>query len=137
VTAAWEGLARRSPPGTVLIGTADHGHIDFPEERKAKLSKEQHVGRILYGVGRALFVEGEGESLATTLPAQWVPLGECRHWWGDGEGTPESEARLPDGVLLADDDVLLLHRFSDDRMIGNHGAMTAAEQRIPLIIGGS
>jgi hypothetical protein len=37
-------------------------------------------------------------------------------------------------VLIADDDTLLLHRHSDDRMIGNHGALTDAERLVPLLV---
>ena len=68
------------------------------------------------------------------MPATWVPTAEARDWWGPSDPHPRFANREPDGILLADDNALLLHRFSDDRMVGNHGAMTAGEQRVPLFV---
>jgi hypothetical protein len=135
VTMAWEHLRLRLPSDAVLIGTADHGHIDFPAGHQVKIPKPDHDGRIFYGDGRAMYVKGDGAALAAALPATWMPRSEMEHWWGPGPLHPSFIERAPDGVLVADDDMLLLHRHSDDRMIGNHGALTDAERSIPLIVG--
>ena len=134
VAAVWSGLARGLPDTVTLLGTADHGHVDFPRDSQHKLTKADHKNRTFYGDGRAMFVRGDGAPLAAKLPAIWVPGRDARPWWGPGEPHPRFEQRAPDGVLLAEDDALLLHRFSDDRMIGNHGAMTADEQKVPLLV---
>lgn len=131
---AWEQLALRLPPDAVAVGTADHGHIDFPKVRQTRISKPDHQRRVFYGDGRAMFVRGDGEPLASRLPATWVPIADMAHWWGPGPNHPAFAERAPDGVLVAHDDYLLLHRRSDDRMVGNHGALTDAERRIPLLI---
>jgi hypothetical protein len=81
-----------------------------------------------------MLVRGDGEPLASRLPATWAPLAEMAHWWGPGPRHPAFNERAPDGVLVANDDYLLLHRRSDDRMVGNHGALTDAERRIPLLV---
>jgi hypothetical protein len=81
-----------------------------------------------------MFVLGEGASLSDELPATWFPIKDAVEWWGPGPRHPAFADRAPDGILLADDDVLLLHRHSDDRMVGNHGAMTEAERLIPLLV---
>ncbi len=130
----WSSLEATLPAGVVLIGTSDHGHLDFPRDRQVKIPKAEHADRIFYGDGRAMLVRGDGAALARQLPATWVPIGEARDWWGPGPRHPSFSEREPDGVLVADDDVLLLHRFSDDRMIGNHGAMVSGEQQIPLLV---
>lgn len=130
----WSRLAARLPPGVCLVGTADHGHVDFPKARQVRIPKAAHRDRIFYGDGRAMFVRGDGASLAQHLPATWIPFEEAAGWWGPEPRHSAFEARRPDGVLLADDDSLLLHRFSDDRMIGNHGALTDAERRVPLLV---
>ncbi|MDJ0925946.1 MAG: alkaline phosphatase family protein [Acidimicrobiia bacterium] len=135
VAAAWESVVNRLPQGAVALATADHGHIDFPPHKQVKIDKEDHEGRVFYGDGRAMFVKGEGASLAAKLPATWVPVEEMAHWWGPGPHHPQFWERAPDGVLVADDDVLLLHRFSNSRLIGNHGALTDAERMIPLLVG--
>jgi hypothetical protein len=136
VTEAWERLTRRLTPGTIAVGTADHGHVDFPKDRQAKIPKAEHRDRIFYGDGRVMFVKGDGAGLASGLPATWVPREEMEHWWGPEPRHPGFTGRAPDGVLVADDERLLLHRFSDDRMIGNHGGLTAEERRIPLLVAG-
>ncbi len=131
----WHKIEDGLGPEVGLVGTADHGHIDFPSERQVKIAKPDHEGRTFYGDGRAMFVRGDGSALAERLPATWIPIDEARPWWGNERAHPTFKGRAPDGVLLADDDALLLHRFSDDRMVGNHGAMTNAEQRVPLLTG--
>jgi hypothetical protein len=128
-------MARRLPAGTVAIGTADHGHIDFPENRRVRIPLDAHEGRIFYGDGRAMLMRGpNGAELAAAVGATWVPLAAAGPWWGPGPPHPAFADRAPDGVLLADDDTILLHRFSDTRLVGNHGAMAPAERRIPLLV---
>jgi len=134
VATAWERLCLRLPAGTVAVGTADHGHVDFPKARQIRIAKADHTDREFFGDGRAMFVKGEGASLAAGLPATWVPLEEMRTWWGPGPHHPAFGERAPDGVLIADDDILLLHRHSDDRMTGAHGGLTDAERLIPLMV---
>ena len=36
---AWERLAQGLPADAVLIGTADHGHVDFPEHKRIHIAK--------------------------------------------------------------------------------------------------
>ncbi len=134
IAAAWERVGMRLANHVVAVATADHGHIDFPKAKQFKIPRDDHDGRIFYGDGRAMFVKGDGESLAARVPATWVPLAEMIHWWGPEPHHPDLADRLPDGVLIADDDILLLHRHSDDRMVGNHGALTDAERLIPLMV---
>jgi len=131
--AAWHHAAHLVPPDVTLLGTGDHGHVDF--ERQVKIPKPDHDNRTFYGDGRAMFVRGAGAPLAQSLPATWIPVEDMAGWWGPGPRHESFDARAPDGVLVADDDTLLLHRHSDDRMIGNHGALTDAERLIPLLVG--
>ena len=131
---AWEQVAAHLPGGAVMVGTADHGHVDFPKDHQVKIPKAAHEDRTFYGDGRAMFVLGEGAPLADELPATWFPIKDAVDWWGPGPRHPLFDERAPDGVLVANDGYLLLHRRSDDRMIGNHGAMTDAERLIPLLV---
>ncbi len=55
-------------------------------------------------------------------------------WWGPEPVDRAFAGRLPDGALVADDGHMVLHRFSDQRLIGNHGGLTPAELRIPLLV---
>jgi hypothetical protein len=130
----WDRITSGLPAGVGVIGTADHGHVDFPQDRQHRIAKHMHEDRTFYGDGRAMFVRGDGAAIADRLPAQWIPLQAAADWWGSGEMHPRFRDRAPDGILLADDEALLLHRHSDDRMVGNHGAMTPSEQRVPLLV---
>ncbi|MEN8114153.1 MAG: alkaline phosphatase family protein [Actinomycetota bacterium] len=136
VADAWQRVAAHLPDGAAMVGTADHGHIDFPKHHQIRIPKTAHTDRVFYGDGRAMFVLGEGASLADDLPATWMPLDKVIEWWGPGPRHPSFDDRAPDGVLVADDGVLLLHRHSDDRMVGNHGGLTDAERLIPLLVAG-
>ncbi len=131
----WERLERRLPGEVALVGIADHGHVDFPPERQHRIPKPAHDGREFFGDGRVMFVNGEGARLAESLPARWVPRHEMLDWWGPEPRHPSFAARAPDGALVADDGWLLLHRWSDDRLVGNHGGLTPAERRVPLLAG--
>lgn len=135
VSEIWERLLLSLPPGAVAVGIADHGHVDVPSERRVSIPKPDHEDRVFSGDGRVMFVHGEGASLADTLPASWVDRGEMAGWWGPGPRHPAFDVRAPDGALLADDGCALLHRFSDDRLIGQHGGLTEAELRVPLLVG--
>ena len=130
----WEQLANRLPSGTVAVGVADHGHVDIPPERRVVIPKADHTDRRFGGDARAVFVYGEGEDLADRLPATWVPRAEMEHWWGPGERHPQFEERAPDGVLVADPGHAILHRFSDDRLVGQHGGPTSLEIEVPLLV---
>lgn len=130
----WSRLAATAPPGCVVIGTADHGHIDYTKGQHAAISRADHADRTFYGDSRAMFVRGEGASLAEELPATWHAAADTEDWWGPGPRHPQFEQRAPDGILLAESDRLLLHKRSDDRLIGNHGGLSEAERRIPLLV---
>lgn len=133
VADAWQRLDDLLPPGAIAIGTADHGHVDFPQERQHRIPKADHENRIFYGDGRAMFVKGDVASLADRLPARPVSRADAAGWWGPEANLPSFDARAPDGILLANESELLLHRFSDHRMVGNHGGLTIQERRIPVL----
>lgn len=130
----WSALQARISAGVALIGTADHGHVDFPPTHQVKIAKADHASRDFSGDGRAMYVHGDGEPLADRLPARWFTRGQVQTWWGPPPLHPSLGRRAPDGVLVAHDDYLLLHKHSDDRMIGNHGGLTDQERRIPLMV---
>jgi hypothetical protein len=132
----WHGIAATLPRDVVMVGTADHGHVDIPPAHQVHIGKAEHEGRTFYGDPRALFVRGEGASLAAGLPATWVPFEEMEGWWGPGKRHPRFAERAPDGALLAHPGHALLHRFSDDRLVGQHGGLEPEEMRVPVLVAG-
>jgi hypothetical protein len=136
---AWSALARRLPAGAALIGTSDHGHVDFSESSKTLIRDARYSRLTFYGDPRALYVKGDRaviEDLATETHARLVEPAELRSMLGDGADHPELSDRLPDALLLAPPDRLLLPRGMDRRLIGYHGGDTAAERTIPLLVSG-
>ena len=134
---AWSELARRLPPSTVLIGTSDHGHVDFPESSKILIRDARYSGLTFYGDPRALYVRGERaviDELAAETEAALVESSELRQMLGGGSDHPELSERLPDALLLAPPDRLLLPRGMDRRLIGYHGGATNAERSIPVLV---
>ncbi len=130
----WSALAASMPQGAVLLGTADHGHLDFPESRRHKIPKELHDGRTFYGDSRIMFVRGDGADIPPAVPATWRPIEGVRAWWGPGDLSPAASMRVPDGFLVAADDAVILHKRSDERLTGHHGGLTNAERQIPLLV---
>ena len=134
VDSVWGRMAGRRHPGVTIVGTADHGHVDVPADRQVRILKEDHEGRVFSGDSRSMFVHGEGAELAGGLPATWVAREEMSGWWGLDPIEAIYADRVPDGTLMADDGHMVLHRYSDQRLIGNHGGLTEAELRIPLLV---
>ena len=129
----WDALQRRLPPEVALLGTADHGHVDFAAQRQVRLPKALEADHTLYGDSRVMFVKGKPIDTAN-LPATWVPAEAMDDWWGPPQRHPSFVGRAPDGVLVADDDALILHSHSDERLVGHHGGLTAAEREVPLLL---
>ncbi|MDH5504422.1 MAG: alkaline phosphatase family protein [Acidimicrobiia bacterium] len=133
----WQTIANRLPEHAVMIGTADHGHLDYAEDHKLELPTE---GLTIFGEPRAVYVKGVSEespgipSSLAPFPATWIPKDQLRAWLGNGPPHPELERRLPDGVLLPDPGYLLLTSYMDNRLIGMHGGLEPGELEIPLLV---
>ena len=133
----WERIASALPAHAVLLGTADHGHIDYREDDKAFIPHRS--GPEFYGDPRAVLVRRADRELDETvagLPCRAVATSEYRSWLGSGGDHPDLAGRLPERILLADPGRLLIPRFMDKRLIGYHGGLEAEEVRIPLLVSG-
>jgi hypothetical protein len=131
----WEAIAAGLPPDTVAVGTADHGHVDIPLDNHHQLPVVPGV--TFYGDSRVVYVAGDTDgaaTLAAELPVSWVSRSDMDDWWGPPPYHPEFERRRPDGALVADDGFALLFPGNDGPMIGQHGGLTEAELRIPILV---
>lgn len=135
VAELWTRIEARLPTGAALVGTADHGHIDYPKSAATSIERRHESDHVFYGDSRVMFVRGDGAALAADLPAMWVPASAAADWWGPGPRHRSFGERAPDGLLVAAPGHLLMHKFSDTRMIGHHGGLSEPERRIPLLVG--
>ncbi|HJR86786.1 MAG TPA: hypothetical protein VJ930_03940, partial [Acidimicrobiia bacterium] len=58
---------------------------------------------------------------------------EFRPWLGGEEAHPQLSGRLPDAVLLAPPDAVILPWGFDKRLRGYHGGLEPVEADIPLL----
>jgi hypothetical protein len=136
---AWTELSHRLPSNAVMVGTSDHGHVDFDDQAKTLIRHARYDGLTFYGDPRALYVRGDMgtiEELTVDTSARLVPRSDLRAMLGSGPEHPDLEARLPDALLLAPEARLLLPRGMDRRLVGYHGGDTPAERSIPLLVAG-
>jgi len=135
VAETWERVVDGLPSGVSAIGTADHGHVDIVAKNRIALPRTETL--IFSGDNRVVYVTGapaEGVALAERLPATWVPAEDAEGLWGPGPFHEEFAARLPDGLLFADEGYALVPAGTMDEMVGHHGGVTEAELRVPLLV---
>lgn len=135
--AIWDRIAALLPANAVMLGTADHGHIDYAEQDKVFIP--HRPGPEFYGDPRAVLIRRVDEELSASLsglPGRVIETSEYRAWLGPGPDHPDLAGRLPETVLLADPGRLLIPRFMDRRLTGYHGGLAKAELRIPLLLAG-
>ncbi|AUZ87039.1 alkaline phosphatase family protein [Arthrobacter agilis] len=152
--AALRLLARRVPPDTLLLLTADHGMVDIPPSQRIDYSERAdlvdgvaHTG----GEPRMLHLYLE-QDLAVrdrdSLALRWHEAFGTRAWIlprdeavAAGYFGPVSDTVLPrigDLLVLAREGIALL----DGRrvqpaafdVVGQHGSLTRAEREIPLLV---
>ncbi|MDH3260256.1 MAG: alkaline phosphatase family protein [Acidimicrobiia bacterium] len=131
----WKAIAAGLPPHAVAVGTADHGHVDVTPEKYYRLPDLPDM--TFYGDSRVVYVSGavdEARALASELPVSWVSRSDMDGWWGPPPYHPEFEHRRPDGALVANNGFALLYPGNEGLMVGQHGGLTEAELRIPILV---
>ena len=133
----WDRLRTRVE--VPLIGTADHGHLDYDEPAKLLLRDPEMGDLTWFGDSRSLMVRGDvsqAERLLAPTGADLYRPDVFVPWFGDDpDPHPDLAERLPHLVALAPDDHLLLPRGFDRRLVGYHGGLRREEVEIPLLIG--
>lgn len=132
----WDRLALSVPPAIGLIGTADHGLIDYATEDKLLIRDRRYDPFRFFGDSRSTYVDGPGDlidELVAVTQARRVDPDGLAELLGPGSH-PELAERLPDALLLAPPGRLLMARPFDRRLIGYHGGLEPAELEIPLLV---
>lgn len=137
VDTAWSILSSRLPDDVTLIGTADHGHVDYSEDQKLLIRDPSYRPLTFFGDPRAVMVRGDRgliDRLARETGAAIVERDALVRRLGSGAHHPDLESRLPDALLDPPADRVLVPRGFDKRLVGYHGGLSAAEVDVPLLI---
>lgn len=144
-------LARRLPPGTLLLVTADHGMIDVPHQDRLDLAYFPELTdgiSVLGGEGRFAQAYCAPDADPSAVGARLSEVIGDRAWVrtrdeaiGEGWFGPVDDrvrGRIGDVVVagigpftLVDSRTATPHVL---KLIGQHGSLTAAEQLVPLLI---
>jgi len=130
----WEGVASRLPPDVTLLGSADHGLIDYAEGDKILIRGKPFDGLRFAGDPRGVHVWGspgvidELAEITGALPTDPLAL------LGPGP-IPAARARVGDVLLLAPPGKILLPPGFDKRLHSYHGGPAKQELEVPLLVG--
>ncbi|MFI2360996.1 alkaline phosphatase family protein [Streptomyces anulatus] len=144
-----ERLANSLPPRSALYVTADHGMVDISQEDHVDFDHDWELRTgvsLLGGEGRARHVYTAPGAAADVL-AVWTEVLGDRMWvasrqqavdagWFGPHVEDRVMGRLGDVIAVAHDDIAIVATEAEpgaSSMIGLHGAMTPAEQSIPLL----
>ena len=142
-------LARRLPKDTLLVVTADHGMVDVPHRDRVDLAEEPALARgvrVLGGESRFAQLYCEPGAAAGVLRRMAEAFGD-RAWVLDraqaiaagwfGPVARRNLGRIGDVLVAAAGSFALVDSRTAApqvlRLIGQHGSLTTAEQRIPLL----
>jgi Type I phosphodiesterase / nucleotide pyrophosphatase len=142
-------IAEALPHGAGLLVTADHGGLNVPADARVDMDTDARLGtgvRVVAGEPRVRYLHTERGATADVLAA-WGELldGQAQVLTREhavatgmfGPVDPRHLARIGDVVVISTGDAAVLATGHEPpeaaRLIGFHGAATAAEIAIPLI----
>jgi hypothetical protein len=125
----WEELSDRLPPGVVLLGTADHGLVEYGEDDKLLIREDRFRPLRFAGDPRGIQVWGNIDLIAEFAAACGTEAEHPNDLYGDAllGDAGDRIVRAPPGKVL-------LPPGFDKRLRCYHGGLDAAETDVPLLI---
>ncbi len=138
--AMWDRLTSRVGERTVVVGTADHGHVDVPESMRTRLAPDAVRDGFVSEDGRVLFLHGpsavtDGPRIADQYDGAWVETASGDSWWGDVPPDARFLDRLPAGIVFLPPLTAAFADHGNPRLIGNHGGLEPSEREVPILVG--
>lgn len=130
----WEAIAAAVPPGVAVIGTSDHGLVEFAERDKLIVRDPRFDGLRFAGDTRCVQVWGDEGVIGDLAASTGGRLIDPMTLIGP-DPAAETISRLGERAVLAPDDKAIIPKGFDKRLRCYHGGLTPAEVRIPLLIG--
>jgi hypothetical protein len=131
----WDRLVASLPATIGLVGTADHGLVDYRDQDKILIRHRRYDPLCFFGDPRSTYVDGPVELIAelgAATGARVVGETDLRRLLGP-HPRPDLGNRLPQRLLLAPPGRLLMARPFDRRLVGYHGGLEPAEVEVPLL----
>jgi Type I phosphodiesterase / nucleotide pyrophosphatase len=138
-------LLEALPPGAVLVVTADHGQVEVGSSVEVLGPDVMEGVELLSGEGRFRWLHtrrGAADDVAAAAEAHFGHVAWVRtldeivdQGWLGGEPVPQVAERLGDVVLVpfAATSFLDPADTGEQRLVGRHGSLTAAEMLVPLV----
>ncbi len=130
----WEEIVSRMPPDVTVLGTADHGLIDYSDEDKVLIRHEPFNSLRYAGDPRGVHAWGEPDLLDALARQVGAELTDALTQFGAEPGL-ETRARSGDALLMAPPGKVLLPSGFDKRLQAYHGGLAQDEVEIPLLVG--
>jgi predicted AlkP superfamily pyrophosphatase or phosphodiesterase len=133
------------PPGAALVVTADHGQVEVGPRVEVLGPEIMDDVIMLSGEGRFRWLHlrpGATEDVRAAAQAQYGDVAWVRtrdelveEGWFGGEPVPEVADRLGDVLLAPFEPTAFLDPADtgEQRLVGRHGSLTAAEMLVPLL----
>jgi hypothetical protein len=134
VVGVWEGVASGLAPDVALIGTSDHGLLEFAESQKHLVRDPRYDDLRFAGDPRGVQLWGNPslmQSLAEETGSQLIDPTDLI----GPDPTATALSRLGERLLLPPDDRVILPKGFDKRLHCYHGGLSPAEVEIPLLVG--
>lgn len=132
--ATWEGIAAGLPSGVALLGTADHGLLEFTEEQKHLVREPRYEELRFAGDPRGVHLWGDPALMHALAEQTGSRLVDPAALIGP-DPTPAALSRIGEQLLLPPDDLVVLPRGFDKRLRCYHGGLSPAEVEVPLLVG--
>lgn len=130
----WDEIARRLPPGAILLGTADHGLVEYREDQKLLIRDPRFDNLRFAGDPRGIHLWSNDDDTAALVELTGGHVVEPARLLGR-DPSPVALARSGTRVLIAPDGLVLLPRGFDKRLHAYHGGLDPREVEIPLLVG--
>ncbi|MGH8916495.1 MAG: alkaline phosphatase family protein [Acidimicrobiia bacterium] len=130
----WEGLTAGLPPDVTLLGTADHGLVEYREEDKVLVRRKELETVRFAGDPRGVHVWGEDALLELVATMTGGLLTDPFDLLGP-DPVAETVRRVGQRLLLAPEGRVILPPGFDKRLRSYHGGLARAEVEIPLLVG--
>ncbi len=126
----WEQLATRLPPDVALVGTADHGLIQYSDADKIVIREERFSSLRFAGDARGVQIWGDAGLIAQFAEATGGRSVDPAELYGG-----KAPDNVGDRIVLAPPNKVILPPGFDKRLRAYHGGLDQAEVEVPLLVG--